>query len=638
MNNIKKREFESQTLKVLDLVVNSLYSNKDVFLREIISNSADAIDKARFLSLTNKSITANEWKIVINIDKEKHIIKIEDNGIGMNEQEVINNIGTIACSGTRVFLDSINENKKENNVNLVGQFGVGFYSAFMVSDKIILETKKAGVDDVAIEWFSDGKSEYSITKSNKLEQGTIVTLHLKKECSEYLDEWKVKDIIKNYSDFIEYPIILKKNVNVDDKKKENNDTYETVNSGKAIWLKFPNDIKDEEYDNFFNYISHTTDKAIKRIHYSVEGTVTFTSLIYIPSKNIYGGILANTNRSLSLYVNKIFITSNCIELLPRYLRFIYGVVDSSDLSLNISRETLQDNEVIKKIKTNITKKILVALQNIKNEFPEDYILFFKEFGIFLKEGMYSDYENRDILVNLLLFESIKNINNTNLSLKDYFDNMQEGQKDIYYITGEDRNILINSPHLEIFKKNDYDVLLMTDPIDEFIILQLNEYNDKKFRSVEKGNFGFDNENISTINTTDSNEDNEKDYNTFFEFIKNILKDDIKLVRFSSRLLNSPCCIVNEMNDHSSNMEKIMKLMNHKIPKSMKILELNKNHKIVISIRKLFDSDSNRIDLNNYIKLLYDCALMRNGEHPKDLTEFVENITDIAILNLENKII
>lgn len=638
MNNIKKREFESQTLKVLDLVVNSLYSNKDVFLREIISNSADAIDKARFLSLTNKSITANEWEIVINIDKEKHIIKIEDNGIGMNEQEVINNIGTIACSGTRVFLDSINENKKENNVNLVGQFGVGFYSAFMVSDKIILETKKAGVDDVAIEWFSDGKSEYSITKSNKLEQGTIVTLHLKKECSEYLDEWKVKDIIKNYSDFIEYPIILKKNVNVDDKKKENNDTYETVNSGKAIWLKFPNDIKDEEYDNFFNYISHTTDKAIKRIHYSVEGTVTFTSLIYIPSKNIYGGILANTNRSLSLYVNKIFITSNCIELLPRYLRFIYGVVDSSDLSLNISRETLQDNEVIKKIKTNITKKILVALQNIKNEFPEDYILFFKEFGIFLKEGMYSDYENRDILVNLLLFESIKNINNTNLSLKDYFDNMQEGQKDIYYITGEDRNILINSPHLEIFKKNDYDVLLMTDPIDEFIILQLNEYNDKKFRSVEKGNFGFDNENISTINTTDSNEDNEKDYNTFFEFIKNILKDDIKLVRFSSRLLNSPCCIVNEMNDHSSNMEKIMKLMNHKIPKSMKILELNKNHKIVISIRKLFDSDSNRIDLNNYIKLLYDCALMRNGEHPKDLTEFVENITDIAILNLENKII
>ena len=637
-------KFEADTQKVLDIMIHSLYSDKDIFLRELIANSTDAIDKARFLSLKDKSIS-EDWTIRIDADKDNKVLKITDNGIGMTKDEVIENIGTIAKSGTKAFLQAI-EQKKDNqdSPELIGQFGVGFYSAFMIADDIVLETKKAGSDEPAVKWKSKGEAGYSLEESNRADHGTTISLHLKEDADKYLDNWKVKEIVKKYSDFIEYPIKMENTVKepieqTEDEKEEKKDIEYTdvvkddiLNSQKAIWLRPANEIKEEEYNQFFKHLSHAFEDPIKHIHYSAEGKSEFKALIYIPSKNPFNMFTPDTrNKNLHLYIRRIFITDECPNLLPEYLRFIDGVVDSTDLPLNVSRETLQDNPGIERIQKNLVRKIIKTLDKIKSNEPEKYTDFFKEFGRFIKEGVHSDHENKEKLQELLLFESMKNDAGKQISLKDYVDVMPSDQKEIYYIIGENRNILENSPHLEMFRSKGYDVLYMTDPIDEFVVQGLFKYADKDVKSVGKGNIKFDTDKKDKEKT----EEAKKEYASLLEFMQKHLESDIKEVRFSNRLTDSACCLVGGDFDQSAYMEKIMKAMNQDMPKSKRILELNPDHPIVSSLNKLFAANPKDSKLGDFSEMLYDQALLTEGSPIAHPLKFSKRVAELMVMGLNS---
>ena len=642
----KIRKFEAQTQKVLDLMIHSLYSNKDIFLRELIANAADAIDKARFLSLGNKEL-AEDWTIRIDADKDKKTLKIIDNGVGMTMDEVIENIGTIAQSGTKAFLQAIEKNKDNDAPELIGQFGVGFYSAFMVADDIVLETKKAGSDDTAVKWSSKGEEGYSIEETSKEDHGTVITLHLKKDAEKYLDNFKVREIVKKYSDFIEYPVKMKNIIKEPKEQKEGDDVKpedieyvdvekdETLNSQKAIWLRPAKEIKDEEYQQFFKHLSHSFEDALKHIHYSAEGTTEFKALVYIPSKNPFNMFMPdNHKKNLHLYIRRIFITEECPNLLPEYLRFIDGVVDSSDLPLNVSRETLQDNPVIEKIQKNLVRKILATLKKIKENDSEKYLSFFKEFGRHIKEGMHTDYSNKEKLQELLLFETMKNEVGKLSSLKDYVDMMPEDQKEIYYIIGENRSVLENSPHLEIFRSKGYDVLFMTDPIDEFVISGLSKYADKDMKAVGKGEINLDSDKEED---KEKEEKTKKEYGSLLEFMQKSLSENIKEVRFSKRLTDSACCLVGGDYDQSPYMERIMKAMNQDMPKSKRILELNPDHVIVGSLKKLYEFDSENPKLGEFAELLYDQALLTEGSPIVNPLKFSKRVAELMVLGLKDAV-
>jgi molecular chaperone HtpG len=646
----KTRKFEAQTQKVLDMMIHSLYSNKDIFLRELIANAADAIDKARFLSLSDKEL-AEDWEIRIDADKDKKLLKITDNGVGMTMDEVIENLGTIAQSGTKAFLDAIEKSKNDDAPELIGQFGVGFYSAFMVADNIMLETKKAGSDEAAVKWSSKGEEGYIVEESSKKEHGTTITLHLKKDAEKYLDNWKVGEIVKKYSDFIEYPVNMKNIVKEPKEQKEQKEgddgkpedieyidveKDETLNSRKAIWLRPAKEIKEEEYQQFFKHLSHSFEDALKHIHYSAEGTTEFKALVYIPSKNPFNMFMQeNRKKNLHLYIRRIFITEECPNLLPEYLRFIDGVVDSSDLPLNVSRETLQDNPVIEKIQKNLIRKILGTLKKIKENDTEKYLSFFKEFGRHIKEGVHSDYANKEKLQELLLFETMKNEAGKLVSLKDYVDMMPEGQKEIYYIIGENRGVLENSPHLEIFQSKGYDVLFMTDPIDEFVVSGLMKYADKDMKAVGKGEISFDSDKKED---KEKEEKTKKEYGSLLEFIQKSLDENVKEVRFSRRLTDSACCLVGGDYDQSPYMERIMKAMNQDMPKSKRILELNPDHVIVNSMKKLYELDSKNPKLSEFSELLYDQALLTEGSPIANPLKFSKRVAELMVLGLKDAVV
>ena len=640
----KVRKFEAQTQKVLDMMIHSLYSNKDIFLRELIANGADAIDKARFLSLSDKEL-AEDWSIRIDADKDKKTLKIIDNGVGMTMDEVVENIGTIAQSGTKAFLEAVEKNKDNDAPELIGQFGVGFYSAFMVADDIVLETKKAGSDKPAVKWTSKGEEGYTVEEISKEDHGTTITLHLKKDAEEYLDNFKVKGIVKKYSDFIEYPVKMKNMVKEPKEQKEGDDVKpedieyidvekdETLNSQKAIWLRPAKEIKEEEYQQFFKHLSHSFEDALKHIHYSAEGTTEFKALVYIPAKNPFNMFMQeNRKKNLHLYIRRIFITEECPNLLPEYLRFIDGVVDSSDLPLNVSRETLQDNPVIGKIQKNLVRKILSTLKKIKDNDTEKYVSFFKEFGRNIKEGMHTDHANKEKLQELLLFETMKNDAGKLVSLKDYVDMMPEDQKEIYYIIGENRGVLENSPHLEIFQSKGYDVLFMTDPIDEFVISGLFKYADKDMKAVGKGEINFDSDKKED---KEKEEKTKKEYSSLLEFMQKNLSENVKEVRFSKRLTDSACCLVGGDYDQSPYMERIMKSMNQEMPKAKRILELNPDHVIVGSMKKLYELDSESSKLGEFAELLYDQALLTEGSPIANPLKFSKRVAELMVLGLKD---
>ncbi len=627
------KKFQTEVQELLNLVIHSLYSNKDIFLRELIANAADAIDKVRFESLTNPILKA-EWQIKIEPDKARGILKISDNGIGMTRSELIENIGTIAKSGTREYLTQLKKSDSKNIPELIGQFGVGFYSAFMVSDKIEVVTKKAGSDEKASLWTSKGESTYTIDDAAVSEHGTSISLHLKSDCKIYLEDWKINEIVRKYSDFIEHPIKL-----ISTKKQKDESTVpseEILNSQKAIWLRPAGEVTEEEYKQFYGNLSHFDTDPLIHIHFSAEGTSEFKALLYIPSKAPFELLMPEQRKTgVHLYIKRIFISDNCSGLIPDYLRFIKGVVDSSDLPLNISREMLQDNPGILKINKNLVRKIISELKHLFEKDREKYNSFFNEFGRFIKEGIHSDFQNREKLTELILFETLNNPDKKLVSLKEYSEKMPAEQKEIYYISGESREILEKSPHLEFLRSKNFDVLIMTDPIDEWILQSIPEYAGKKLKSAGKGDFELDEK--TQMEKEDKTKKAVEEHKILIEFLKKQLEKDIRDVRFSTRLTESPCCLVGGEQDPSIQMEKIFKAMNREMPKMKRILELNPDHPLVESLQKLYNKNSSDPKLAEFAELLYEQALLTEGIPLADPVKFSKRVAMLMVDGIKGEL-
>jgi len=642
------KQFRTEVQQLLDLVIHSLYSNKEIFLRELISNSSDAIDKARFESQTDKSLLEDnaDWKIKLIADKEAGTLTIRDNGIGMTAEEVESNIGTIAQSGTKAFLQALKEQNIQEHPELIGQFGVGFYSSFMAADRVTLVTRRAGAKDSAIRWESIGDGTYTIEECEKDSRGTDITLHLKVEMREFLDEWRIRSIIKKYSDYVQYPVTMDITRDVapqgvdgqpiEGAEKIKKTEEETLNSMKAIWTRPKSEITEEEYSEFYKHISHDYSNPFRTIHYSAEGTSEFKALLYIPEHRPFDLFTPENRKGVQLFVKRVFITDKCDKLLPDYLRFIKGVVDSSDLPLNVSREILQEDLQIRKIEKNLVTKILSTLAEMKEKTPEDYLKFYKEFGPVLKEGIHFDHANREKLQELVLFESTKTEAGAPVSLKEYVERMPEGQKEIYYITGTSRATVENSPHLEICRKKDFEVLFLTDPIDEWLVQALTEYDGKKLKSVLSGKLELGSEEEEKAEG-EKKKEAEKQYGDLLAFIKEKLDDRVQEVRLSGRLTDSACCLVADEYGMNANMERILKAMNQDVPESKRILELNPDHAITKIMQKLFDKDKGNSKLDDYCELLFDQALLTEGSPIKDPLRFTKLISELMVAAGESSV-
>ncbi|MGL4854477.1 MAG: molecular chaperone HtpG, partial [Lentisphaeria bacterium] len=541
----KTKEFKTEVKQLLDLVIHSLYSNKEIFLREIISNASDALDKARFESLTNKNIESDNFRIRIELDKANKAIIIADNGIGMSFEEVETNIGTIARSGTKAFMQQLKDNGQSGE--LIGQFGVGFYSAFMVADHVKLVTSKAGSTNEAVAWESEGTGEYSIETCTKETQGTEITIYLKEEFEEFLSEWRIQSIVRKFSDYIEYPVILvKEETEGEGDEQKVVATEEIVNSQKAIWTRPKADITNEEYAEFYRHISHDFAEPQKSIHWNVEGNTEFKALVFIPSQQPMDMLMPDRKKGLHLYVKRVFITDECQALLPDYLRFVKGVVDSSDLPLNVSREILQEDRLIRVIEKNIVKKVLDTLKDMKENDGEEYLKFWKNFGRILKEGMHFDFSNKEKIQELMLFETLNNSDGKLISLKEYVDSMPETQEDIYVISGSSREVAMNSPHLEAVRKRGYDVLFMIDSIDPWVLQSLPEYAGKKLKNIAKGEFELGSSEEKEASKKELEAASEK-FATLIALLGKILEADVKEVKLSNRLTDSAACLVADEN-------------------------------------------------------------------------------------------
>ena len=634
------RQFKTEIQQLLNIIINSLYSHKDIFLRELISNASDAIDKLRFKSQTEPDILGDdaEFKIRIIADNDKNTLEVSDNGIGMSYDEVLENIGTIAKSGTADFLKALEQSKTRENVltpELIGQFGVGFYSSFIVAEKVELITRAAG-SDKAVRWESTGDGSFSIEETVKDSRGTRVILHLKKtekDEENFTEEWTIRNIIKKHSDFVAYPVVMdvEKDEPIPEKEqvldKDNKPVSttrkvrleETLNSMKALWARDKKDVSDEEYKEFYKHLSHDWNDPLTHIHLRLEGTTEYTMLLYIPSKAPFDMFHYERKHGIQLYCKRVFIMDSCKELLPEYLRFVKGVVDAPDLNLNVSREILQQDRLVKNIRKNVIKKILELLAGMDKE---QYEKFYAEFGSVVKEGLHTDFENKDKIADLLRYKTSKS-GDKFISLQDYVSNMKAEQKEIYYITGDNLSTLINSPHLESLKEKDYEVLLMTDPVDEWVTMSLTEYKEKKLRSAEKGELELD-----------KADDKKKDeYTALFDCIKSNLESKIKEVKQSSRLKESLSCLSGDDYDMSAYMEKLLKASGQKAPEVRRVLELNVNHPVLPKIKDLFEKDKDSKKLKDYSSLLLDMAVIGEGgkvENPSQFSKMVGELMSEAL--------
>lgn len=620
---MKKRQFKTESKRVLDIMINSIYTNKEIFLRELISNASDAIDKLHYLSLTDKNIKVNNDNLCIRIDTdiEKRELIITDNGIGMTEEELENNLGTIAQSGSLRFKE---ENSCQNDANIIGQFGVGFYSAFMVSDKVIVESKSYK-DDKAYTWESDGSSGYTISSSDKKDNGTKITLHIKEDTEDYkysdfLTEYKIREIVRKYSEYISYPIKMEVS---NTRKKEDSDEYETykelttLNSIVPIWKKNKKDIKNEEYNNFYSDKFYDYSEPLKTIHFNVEGNVTYTAMLFIPSHAPYNYYSKEYEKGLQLYTNGVLIMDRCSDLLPDYYSFVRGVVDTEDIPLNISRETLQDDKNIRLIAKSIESKIKKELLTMLKDNREEYEKFYKAFGMQLKFGIYNDYGiNKDKLVDLLMFYSAKE--KKYITLSEYVSKLKKGEDNIYYACGESISKIDMLPQVEIFKDKGYDILYLTEYIDEFAIMALGEYEGKKFVNTSS---------IDTDPSTDKEKEEikkENDDNTsMLKEMKEILGDNVSEVKFTNRLLKHPVCL-NTSGDISTSMEKVINAMptEEKIT-AKEVLLINVNHSISNKLKELYKS--NKEEFKKYTKVIYCEARLIEGlsiENPAEFTSLV----------------
>ena len=616
----KTNQFKAEIAEMLDLVVNSLYSKKEIFLRELVSNASDAIDKAKFKGLTEKALVADnpDWRIDIAVDSAAKTMMISDNGIGMDAAELEQNLGTIASSGTKAFRQALKENKGADLPELIGQFGVGFYAAFMVADRVRVISKKRGGAS-AFMWESDMKGGYSISDAEREGFGTSVMIHLKDDQAEYLDRWRLGELIKKYSDFIAYPIRfrkldLPKDEKDEDKKRREEDEQKPLNTMTALWKRAKKDVKKEEYAEFYKHLSHDWKDPLETIPFSGEGAVEFKALLFLPSEAGMELYMPQTKHGLSLYVRNVFIGDDFEMLLPEYLRFVKGVVDSSDLPLNVSREMLQDDAVIAKIKSAVTAKILSTLEELKKK-GDDYRKFWDSFGCVLKEGVRTDYANADRIKKLALYPSAKTEAGKLVSLEEYVKGMAPGQNDIYYLCAPKVETARTSPQLEQALKHKCDVLLFCDPVDEWLVDSLGEFEGKRFVDIARGDVAFGTETEREAEKT-ANEKAAADLKPLLEAVKKQLEADVAEVRLSTRLADSPCCLVATANGLSPAMERMMRAMNKDAPREKRILELNGTHPLVQKLKDLKDDD-----LKDAVELLYAQALIAEGSPVPDPARF-----------------
>ncbi|GJQ60806.1 MAG: molecular chaperone HtpG [Candidatus Scalindua sp. AMX11] len=629
---VKKMDFKTETKQILDLVVHSLYSHKEIFLRELISNASDAIDKAHFQSLTDKEILddKNPWKIKIEVDKDAGTLTIRDNGIGMTKEDAIRELGTIAHSGTKEFLAAMQSKEVKENPELIGQFGVGFYSSFMVADKVTVISRKAGTKDKkGIKWESTADGSFTIEDVDKEEKGTEITLHLKDEEKKYLEEWEIRSVVKKYSDFIEHPIVMdierEEEGKIDKSQKVKVKEEETLNARKAIWLKNKSDITEAEYNEFYKHLSHDYTDPAKVVHYKAEGASEFTALFYIPAIRPMDILYKEYKMGLTLYAKRVKIIEHCEALIQPYLRFVKGVVDSSDLPLNVSREMLQNNRQVETMKNSITTKVLGTLNDMKKNDYDKYLKFYHEFGRILKEGIHFDFSKREQIGELLLFPSTKTDKESFRTIEDYVGDMKEGQEDIYYITGTSRDEVLKSPYLEAFNEKGYEVLILLDDIDDIVMGQF-EYKGKKFKSVIKGDITLDE------TKKDEKEKAQKKYGKILKLIQDHLEEDLKEVRLSGRLKDSACCLVADEGEMDPQMEKLLKSMGQDVPTRKRILEINPAHPLFEAMSGIFEKDKKSEVLKEYATLLYDQALLLEGSKPKDTVSFAKAIAKLMVDN------
>jgi len=625
----EKMEFKTEVKELLDLMIHSLYSHKEVFLRELISNASDAIDKARYESLTNREImeATGEWKIKIVIDRNAGTLTVRDNGIGMTRDEVMGELGTIAHSGTRDFLRLLKEKTVKDSPELIGQFGVGFYSSFMVADKVTVVTRKATEKTKkAVIWESTADGSYTVGEAEKDQAGTDVILHLKAEEKKYLDEWEIRSVIRKYSDYIEHPVVMdveREKEDPQDKSKRIKVTEEErMNSGKAIWLREPSSVTTEEYNDFYKHVSHDFSDPARVIHYRAEGTSEFTALLYIPSKAPYGILYRDFKVGPTLYVKRVQIMDHCEQLIPAYLRFVAGVVDSADLPLNVSREILQANRQVEIINKNVTKKVLDTLVDLKKTGYDDYVRFHTEFGRVLKEGIHYDASRREQIADLLLFASTKTEAGKYTTLDDYVKNMPIAQPDIYYITGKPDENVLQSPYLEAFRQRGYEVLILTDDIDDIIMLDLQEYRGKKVKSVLKGDV-----NLDKADTAEKEHSREK-LSKLITLIKEQLKEEVKDVRLSGRLTDSACCLVADEQGLDPQMEKLLRSMGQDVPAQKRVLEINPAHQVFEAMNDLLGKGGNDALVKEYIDMLYNQALLLEGSKLRDPAAFAKTVAKL----------
>ena len=620
MPKSEKLEFQTEVSQLLKLMINSVYSEKEVFVRELVSNASDACDKLRYLSNTKEKLIKDDpnFKIQITINKKNNLITISDNGIGMNKKDLVSNLGTIARSGTAHFLKELSESKTKD-LSLIGQFGVGFYSAFMVASQTKVTTRKAGENKLWI-WTSDGESSFTIEESedsNLLEsnRGTSIELTLTKESKEYLDKDRIENIIKRYSDHISIPIY------VSDGSEKKDEKIDSVNSASAIWTRPKNKITEEQYKEFYNHAGQMFDDPWMTSHYKAEGKIEYTVLNFIPSTKPFDLYDPARENRLKLYVKRVFITDNCPELIPPYLRFLRGIIDSEDLPLNISREMLQNNPVVTKIRSSLVKRTISDLKKKIDKDRESYEKFWENFGPVLKEGIYEDFERKDSILEISLFKNSKS--KKLITLNEYIESMGKKQKDIYFMTGDSYENIINNPSLEGYKSRDINVLILDDPVDSFWTSSTPSYQEKSFKSVTRGM-----DDLNKIDGEKKDDKNEKSVEPLINLLKEKLKEKVKDVRVSSRLTDSPVCLVSDEGAMDPQLEKILQQHNQlNQGLSLKVMEINPQHKLIKKLAKMSKDKASIIEVENISILLYEQSKILDGEKPSDPVEFSKKLIE-----------
>ena len=619
--------FKTEVKQLLHLMIHSLYSNKEIFLRELISNASDACDKLRFEALQDSSLYEGESDLNVRIsaDREAGTLTIEDNGVGMNRDDVINNLGTIARSGTAEFLSKLSGDQKKDS-QLIGQFGVGFYSAFIVADRVVVETRRAGESQAqGIRWESAGEGEFSLEPVDKAVHGTRITLHLKEGESEFLEPFRLENLIKKYSDHIAIPVFVEK----EKAEGEEEAPAEAVNQAQALWTRAKSDVSDEEYNEFYKHVSHDWNEPLTWMHNRVEGTLDYTSLLYIPAKAPFDIWNRDATRGLKLYVQRVFIMDDAEQFLPLYLRFVKGVLDSNDLSLNVSREILQKDKQVENLRSALVKRVLDTLDKMAKKDPEKYQSFWDEFGDVLKEGPAEDFANREKIAGLFRFASTHNGEGIqNIALADYVSRMREGQKKIYYVTGDSYAAASASPHLEYFRRKGVEVLVLTDRVDEWMVGHLSEFDGKAFQDITKGE--LDLEELADEAEKEQQKQLEETHKGLVDRIQEALKDDVKEVRVTSRLTDSPACMVVGQYDMNAHMRRMMEAAGQPVPEPEIIMEINPEHPLV----KRMDQEPDEDRFADLANLIHAQAQLAEGSQLRQPAEYVSRINKL-LLDLMN---